>query len=1247
MKTKLLFLCYLCALFIPLQAQRTTQVLLIGLDGISTEGLLAANTPNIDKLMKEGAWTYNTRNVIPSNTLPNWTSMLCGSGPERHGVTSNSWTTSNITLSSISKDEQGYYPSIFKVLKEQRPEVLTAYYWNWEQLINSLNPIYLDEKNYLENDAFIPNFERAFEFMRTNRDKSWLTFLYDVHTDHAGHNYKWMSSQYITTIEEADVAIGNLLTKLKEEGMYDDMYIFFLTDHGGIDYGHGGYTDNEMLIPFSVKGKGIKQGEIKDHYFTVNTASTIAHLFGVKQPQEWSGMVVESMFSLSNPTILPSEKIEDAIYYTIKNISGENFLTVKDGALALTEEADDAANWYLIKAESGAYYLRNKTFEDKALGESGDEPALTEEGKTWYLCPSPEKAGAYCISQSADGSVKNLCANAEGTVGYWIPSVFKAEGVLWSFASDDPRSRIGELRSELNVAIENARQTYNTIKDRMSDIIPGSYNEDAGKALESALESAKALLEKEDATIEEISTCITTLETVAEEALNAPTLDFEHGATYRIKNADPRFGGLAYMYSNTEHQVRWGVTSSSVPDANYDWIVSVEKSASGDVFTLTNKGTQRYLGSSAWDDARPSSINTSEDVVKYRFDNTKGENRQEWCLRSIDSENVANPGNSYLACTDDNESNLTDGRVLPWNPNDALALHDGFWIFEKVADSDYSTELITKRQALQIAISTSTEFAGLMEKTLQTKSVGSYTSQNSLDSLKSAISMAESALSSTEISELETATATLNDAFTAAKTSPKVTFKDGATYRIVNADPRFDNDNIYMYINSSNIARWGIKSRITPDDSELWTIKYEGEYFLLLNNRTNMYLGSSAWDASRPANIPVSETPTPYQVRNSFSDDPREWCMRSTDAFHVTHEESSYLACSGDNSTNLAEGIIRPWDPTDAVTGLHDSFWYFVEVEDELQEEIIAKQQELEEAISDANEFAELMEATLQTKTVGSYTNQEALTDLRNTVSTAEASASYKDLTILTDAIEKLGEAVKAAKASPQVTFKDGATYRIVNADPRFEGDPIRLYINTSNIARWGVENRVSPENSDYWTISVCGDYFTLLNVSTEKYLGSSAWDASRPANIPVTETAVPYEIVNTFGADPREWCLRSTDSFDAAKSTSSYIACSGDSNTNLEEGIIRPWDPTDAKVGLHDAFWTFEEVTLTPVSISSESTGEQVKVANGRIIVTPESTVYSVYSANGKKMNNNASLPNGTYIVSTSENTYKVLIGK
>ena len=118
-----------------------------------------------------------------------------------------------------------------------------------------------------------------------------------VHTDHAGHKHKWMSPEYIKSIEEADVEIGKFLEKMKRDGLYKDTHFMFLTDHGGIEYGHGGVSTNEMIVPWGITGPGIRKGfKITEPNNTVNTAATILRLFDVEKPLPWTGEVLSSIF---------------------------------------------------------------------------------------------------------------------------------------------------------------------------------------------------------------------------------------------------------------------------------------------------------------------------------------------------------------------------------------------------------------------------------------------------------------------------------------------------------------------------------------------------------------------------------------------------------------------------------------------------------------------------------------------------------------------------------------------------------------------------------------------------------------------------------------------------------------------------------------------------------------------------------------------------------------------------------------
>lgn len=268
--------------------KRSHRVLVIAFDGIRVDGLQQARTPNIDLLIAGGSSSMKTRDVMPSITMPNFTSILTGSDPELTGVGDNKWLIDNYKLPPIVSDEDGYYPSVFKTLKENG--VKTAFLWNWKPLINPFNQKYLDEKLYQPDRGYDNLYDRAFEFMSANRGTPAFTFLYTGHTDHAGHKCSWMSPEYIRAIEEGDAEVGKLFDRMREAGIFDDTHIFFITDHGGHDRGHGKVCSEDMIVPWVVYGPGIRRGHvIEEDNFTKNTASTVLSLFGLEQPEYWTG----------------------------------------------------------------------------------------------------------------------------------------------------------------------------------------------------------------------------------------------------------------------------------------------------------------------------------------------------------------------------------------------------------------------------------------------------------------------------------------------------------------------------------------------------------------------------------------------------------------------------------------------------------------------------------------------------------------------------------------------------------------------------------------------------------------------------------------------------------------------------------------------------------------------------------------------------------------------------------------------
>lgn len=273
------------------------RVLIVTFDGIRVDGLAQAKTPNIDALIAEGAASMATRDVMPSVTLPNYTSHLLGAGPEVHGVVNNGWMVDDYKIPAVQMDEDGYFPSVYQVLKEGVPGIKTAYYFNWKPLIRPLNQKHMDDILCVEDEEYPQLYDRAMEFIKENRAAPQFIFLYNGHTDEVGHKHEWMSPEYIKSIEDGDAQVGRIMDFLKKEGLYEGTHIFFISDHGGVGKGHGGVSEEEMIVPWVLRGPGIKVGyTITEPNNTVNTASTVLSLFGLEQPLCWTGEVPMSIF---------------------------------------------------------------------------------------------------------------------------------------------------------------------------------------------------------------------------------------------------------------------------------------------------------------------------------------------------------------------------------------------------------------------------------------------------------------------------------------------------------------------------------------------------------------------------------------------------------------------------------------------------------------------------------------------------------------------------------------------------------------------------------------------------------------------------------------------------------------------------------------------------------------------------------------------------------------------------------------
>lgn len=287
----LLLLLFLAAV---LNAPAAPRVVVIGCDGFGSLGFTPANTPVLHRLMREGAWTLHARGVMPTSSSPNWASMIMGAGPEQHGVTSNEWETNKFEIAPVVVGPGGMFPTIFGVLREQKPALKIACIHDWDgfgRLLEARAP------DLLQNVTNSPaTAKRAEEVIRTMKPD--FLFIHFDEVDHAGHEKGWKSKEYFAAVEEVDSLIGGVLLALKDAGLLDETVVFMTADHGGKGTHHGGLSMEELEIPLIIKGPGIHAGhEIKQPVNTYDLAPTIARVFGVKPPPVWIGRAVNEAFS--------------------------------------------------------------------------------------------------------------------------------------------------------------------------------------------------------------------------------------------------------------------------------------------------------------------------------------------------------------------------------------------------------------------------------------------------------------------------------------------------------------------------------------------------------------------------------------------------------------------------------------------------------------------------------------------------------------------------------------------------------------------------------------------------------------------------------------------------------------------------------------------------------------------------------------------------------------------------------------
>ena len=268
---------------------KAKRVVLFGVDGGGTF-FCQAQTPNMDRIFAAGAVSRKTLTEIPTISAECWGGMLHGVECGWHGLT-------NAVVDSTPYPVDSAYPSVFRAIREARPDAKLASFCDW----NPINGGIIEEglgvfKYHAPARELV---EPAIRYIQEN-DFTFLFFQFD-NVDGAGHRYGYGTPEHLAAIKENDDYIGAVVAAIEERGWLEDTLILVEADHGGTPndgFGghHGGVTEEEKYVSFFAAGPGVAHGEVKD-MLVRDTPAVILHALGVCQPESWTARVPAGLFS--------------------------------------------------------------------------------------------------------------------------------------------------------------------------------------------------------------------------------------------------------------------------------------------------------------------------------------------------------------------------------------------------------------------------------------------------------------------------------------------------------------------------------------------------------------------------------------------------------------------------------------------------------------------------------------------------------------------------------------------------------------------------------------------------------------------------------------------------------------------------------------------------------------------------------------------------------------------------------------
>ncbi|MBF6329250.1 alkaline phosphatase family protein [Nocardia transvalensis] len=276
-------------------AAPVNKVAVIGIDGCLYSELLAAVTPNLQRLAAEG--TLSRYSIAPHTTVscPSWSAVLTGVWDTRTGICDNDRTCSPEHLSR--------YPTVFNRIKRAAPQRKTASIATWDTIariagsgVPHADVIITAGSNPYGTYGCEADIDTgtAAATVTAIAEGTDFVFTHFDQVDIAGHRLRASNPQaYRDAISRVDILVGQIVgaVQLRARRHREERWtILVTTDHGHKPGGgHGGQSAYEVASFVIAWGPDFPAGRIDNGFSLIDITPTVLDLLGLPPVADLDG----------------------------------------------------------------------------------------------------------------------------------------------------------------------------------------------------------------------------------------------------------------------------------------------------------------------------------------------------------------------------------------------------------------------------------------------------------------------------------------------------------------------------------------------------------------------------------------------------------------------------------------------------------------------------------------------------------------------------------------------------------------------------------------------------------------------------------------------------------------------------------------------------------------------------------------------------------------------------------------------